>query len=320
MIYYFSGSITETMMDLLSNIPGYEPIDSLVSQLDRGSIKKVIELKKQGLVNRLFIDSGAYSFHTGRAKLDVDEYIDYLNSIDDYIEVCAQVDTIPGKFGQPKSREDYEESAKKSWDNYLYMRDKLKSPKKLTPVFHYGESEAALKRMLDWTDSNGDHIDYIGVSPANDSSQSTKNTYMASVYDIIKHSSNPNVKTHLYGMTSLDALSKYPCYSADSVSHRLLTGYAKIVSYNFGVVSVSKRSRTSKVKSNQSFLDVSDDYNLDVLKKEIEDMGFTLEEIQESVAHRVAVTMFNIQRLMKDKYVYKEENRKTSRKLFSIGG
>ena len=314
--YVFSGSLTEEMHDMLINMPNFEPLDILITQLDRSAIKKTIQWKHEGFCRWLFIDSGAFSVHTGKANTTADEYIDYINSIDDDIDVCAQLDTIPGKFGQPKSKEDYEESARKSWENFLYMRQKLKSPHKVMPVFHFGEDFKALENMLNWTDENGNHLDYIGISPANDASQDDKNAYLQNVADVIKASCNPNVKTHLYGMTSLDALSKYPCYSADSISHRLISGYAKVLSENFGVISISKKSRTVKSKSNMSFVETADEYNMKKLTDEIEALGFTLEQIQESSSARVAMTMHNIQKLIKTKYKYKEGNIKRSRRLF----
>lgn len=317
--YVFSGSLTDEMHDMLLAMPEFEPLDILISQLDRSAIKKAILWKHEGFCRWLFIDSGAFSIHTGNAHTTVDEYIEYLNSIDDDIDVFAQLDTIPGKFQQPKSKEDYEESARKSWENYLYMRSKVKSPHKLMPVYHYGESIQALKNMLEWKDENGDQLDYVGISPANDVNQESKNIYLREVADTIAKSSNPNVKTHLYGMTSLDALSKYPCYSADSISHRLIAGYAKVLSANFGIISVSKRVRTSSTKSNLSFLDTCDDYNYDVFKKEVESLGFTIEQIQDSSSARVVMTMHNIQKMIKTKYAYKEDRVKRAKKLFDIG-
>lgn len=314
--YYFSGSLTTEMHDMLLNMPEFEPLDILISQLDRSAIVKAREWKHEGFCRSLFIDSGAFSVHTGKAKTTVDEYIDYLNSIDDDIDVFAQLDTIPGTFGKPKSAQDYEESAKKSWDNYLYMRGRVKSPNKLMPVFHFGEKMQVLKDMLSWTDENGHHLEYVGISPANDVSQSEKNIYLREVADVIRASENPNVKTHLYGMTSLDALSKYPCYSADSISHRLISGYAKILSCNFGIISVSKKSRTVASKSNMSFFDTCDDHNYQVLKKEIEDAGFTLEQIQESSSARVVFTMHNIQKLVKTRYAYQDTRVKRAKRLF----
>ena len=314
--YVFSGSMTVEMHDMLLNMPDFEPLDILVSQLDKTSIKQMIEWKKEGFVGWLFIDSGAFSVHTGKAKVTADEYIKYLNSIDEYIDVFAQLDTIPGEFGKPKSKQDYEESARKSWENFLYMRERVLSPHKLMPVFHFGESFDVLRYMLSWRDDNGDRLDYVGISPANDAAQKDKNVYLREVADVIARSENPNVKTHLYGMTSLDALSKYPCYSADSISHRLISGYAKILSKNFGIISVSKRTRTSKTKSNMSFTELADDYNLKVLEDELAEVGMTLEQIQDNVSARVVFTMHNIQKLMKTKYKYSDNKLVKAKRLF----
>lgn len=316
--YVFSGSLTTQMHDMLLNMPNFEPFDILVSQLDKSSINKMIEWKKEGFVRWLFIDSGAFSVHTGKANTTADEYIEYLNSIDDYIDVCAQLDTIPGKFGKVKSPQDYVDSAEKSWENFLYMRSKLKSPNKLMPVFHFGEDVSYLGRILSWRDENGKQLDYIGLSPANDESKKARMIYLQDMYDYIKSSDNPDVKTHIYGFTSLEAMSKFPCYSADSITHRKLSGYSKIISVNFGIVSISKRVRANKVKSNMSFVDAADEYNMELLENEMKSLGFTIEELQESVSARVAVTMHNIQILAKTKYKYKDSNHVRSRKLFQL--
>lgn len=316
--YVFSGALTDEMHDLLVRYPKFEPLDTLESQLNRGSIKKLIQWKHDGFIRWLFIDSGAFSVHTGKAKTTVDEYIDFLNSVDEDIDVFAQLDTIPGKLNQPKSKEDYIESANKSWENYLYMRSKLKSPNKLMPVFHFGEDVQYLKRMLEWTDENGNMLQYIGLSPANDASKQDRMLYLRDMYQFIKHSKNPNVKTHIYGFTSLDAMSKFPCYSADSITHRLLAGYGKIISRHFGIVSISLRVRNSKNKSNMSIVDAADDFNLNLLNEELKELGFTLEQAQNSVSTRVAINILNIQYLTKTKYKYKDTNFVSPKKLFSL--
>lgn len=300
MVYYFSGSLTRSMIERLITIPGYEPIDVLVSQLDRGSIANMREYKSKGWINRLFVDSGAFSDHRGDVHIDVDEYIDFLNGIDGDIEVCAQVDKIPGRYGQPKSPEDFEESARLSWENYLYMRTKLKSPHKLTPVFHQGESMDHLKMMLDWVDDEGNHIDYIGISPANDRSQNDKDIYMSNVYDVIRKSNHPHVKTHLYGMTSIDSLRKFPAYSADSISHRLIAAYSKMKIPKYGVVPVSRRARTTRVKSNLSILDVGDDRMNEELDAYLTKLGTNREEILNDATARMIVTMYTIIQDVKD--------------------
>lgn len=65
-----------------------------------------------------------------------------------------------------------------------------------------------------------------------------------------------------------------------------------------------------------SFVDLADEHNMNILKKEIEDVGFTLEQIQDSSSARVAFTMHNIQKLMKTKYAYKDTRVKRAKRLF----
>lgn len=316
--YYFSGSLTASMHDYLVAMPDFKPLDILISQLDKSAIRQMIKWKHEGFCRTLFIDSGAFSIHTGKAHVTVDEYIDYINSIDDDIDVFAQLDTIPGKLGQPKSPQDYAESAKKSWENYLYMRSRVKSPNKLMPVYHQGEDVSALKNMLEWTDESGKHLEYVGLSPANDITVNVRNIYLNNMNDVIKASSNPNVKTHLYGYTSLEGLSKIACYSADSISHRHIAAYNKILSKHFGVISITKRPRTSTTKSNLSFVALADEYNLKILNDEIAECGMTLELLQEDSSARVAFTMHTIQNLISDKYAFDDKKQKRSRKLFNL--
>ena len=314
MKYILSGGLPKPMLEYLMKMPGFEPLDVLVTQLDRSSIKEMIEYRKQGIVKSLFIDSGAFSVHTGKATVDIDEYIEYVNSIDEYVDMVAQVDTIPGTFGKPKSAEDYAESSRKSWENFLYMYSKLKSPEKLVPVFHFGEPFSTLQNMLDWADDAGRPLTYVGISPANDTSQSIKNQYMGEVDDFIAKSKNPNVKRHYFGMTSLDALSKYPAYSADSVSHRLMAAYNKIFTPEFGTISLSKKARSSKVKSNMSFVDLADDTALQKLNDYLAGLNITLDECQETHSARCAVCIRGILDWVKA-HPYEPKNRVKSRRF-----
>lgn len=327
--YVFSGSIRPFVHDKLMSLPDFEPLDVLVSQLDRREIDLVIKYKQDGFCRWLFIDSGAFSIHTGNAHFPdksikeptfrqwEDNYIEYLNSIDEYTDVFAQLDTIPGKFQQPKKPEDYVESAQKSWDNYLYMRSKLKSPEKLMPVFHYGEDLSALKNMLEWRAEDGSKLDYIGISPANDASQEEKDIYISQCNDIIDKSSNPNVKTHLYGMTSLQSLAKNRCYSADSVSHRLQAAYSKILSPTFGVISTSMRVRKDNNKSGAAFGYFASDEDFETVKAELAKCELTWEDVQESSDARTAFNIWAVQQLTKGKYRYDDTKKaKKPKKLF----
>ena len=306
------------MADYLKKIEEFEPMDVLVSQVDRSGVKQMLKYKEEGIAKSFFLDSGAFTFHRMGTPIDVDEYIEYANSLDEHLMAVAQLDTIPGKFGQPKSAEDYEESARKSWENFLYMYPKMKSKEKLVPVFHYGESFDALKNMLEWKDDEGNHLSYIGLSPANDSSQKTKDAYLKEVYELIAASSNPNVRTHLFGCTSLQALAKFPYYSADSISHRLRAAYNKIYTRQWGTISLSDRSRTTKSKSNMSFLRTCDEETYKQFESLANHYGFTVDQLRESSSARVAMDIVETQQAVKGGYKYNPDNLKRSRKLFNI--
>ena len=45
-------------LEYLKKVPSFQPIDVLVSQLDRPSINKMLNYLNQGVVKSLFIDSG----------------------------------------------------------------------------------------------------------------------------------------------------------------------------------------------------------------------------------------------------------------------
>ena len=108
--------------------------------INRSEMSKMAELKRSGeYTGKIFMDSGAFTAHRQGIEVDVDDYINYLNSLHDCLDVMAQVDTIPGQFGKPKTKEQLNEAPKLSWDNYLYMRERVEDVDKLTPIFHQGE-------------------------------------------------------------------------------------------------------------------------------------------------------------------------------------
>lgn len=222
---YLAGSYSKMVDEKLQEMG----INRLASQLnDRSLLERWITYIKEVEHRKLFVDSGAFSAHTKGRELDVDEYIEYLNARQGCFEVIAQVDKIPGEFGKKKTREQLIEAPEQSWQNYLYMRERVIDYNNLTPIFHQGEDFKHLHRMLETT-FNGEHIPYIGISPANDVSTREKAKWFETVFRIIRDSSNPNVKTHAFGMTSLDLLEKYPFYSADSTSWLMTSANGSIM-------------------------------------------------------------------------------------------
>lgn len=169
---------------------------------------------------KLVVDSGAYSAWSRGKKFDIDEYINFLNSnnVIDRAFWCAEADVIPGHFGTDPTEEERQAAPEQSWQNYLYMIQRVKYPKKIVPIYHMGEDLSYLKRMLEFTFPDGDHIPYIGVSPRNDVHVNEKMKWYEVVWKIIKESSNPDVLTHNFGCTTISIMEQYPSMSSDSTS------------------------------------------------------------------------------------------------------
>ena len=301
---YFAGSyssmVEEKLMELGAN--------RLASQLnDRSLIQKWVTYISEKEHRKLFVDSGAFSAHTKGRELYVDEYIQYLNDREGMFEVIAQVDKIPGEFGKPKTRQQLLEAPEESWQNYLYMRPKVKDYNKLTPIFHQGEDFAHLKRMLETT-FDGEHIPYIGISPANDLNTRAKMEWFETVFKIIRESSNPNVKTHAFGMTSLKVLEKYPFYSADSTSWLMTAANGSIMTKR-GIVLMSD----VQIKNSKHYCHLPEDAK-ESIKAEIEGWGYTVEDCMTSYKIRSLVNVAYLMDWAKN-YEFKGTNR-YQRRLF----
>ena len=281
---YFAGSQNK-LAEAFLRINGNHRLASQL--LDRNVIQGWIDSRQEGKAKgHLFIDSGAFSAHTKGAEVDVEEYIEYLNSIDDELYIFAQVDKIPGVFRQPKTREELLEAPHQSWENYLYMRPKLKSPKKLLPIFHQGEEYHWLENILEWTDENGEHIPYIGISPANDRPVKEKEKFIEKCFKIIAKSPNPNVKTHAFGMTSLNILEAYPFTSADSTSWILNAAMGSIMT-KFGSVTVSD----GRTHGNDHILRMPKAAQQEI-QNYVESHGYNMKELAEDYKQRI---LFNIE-------------------------
>ncbi len=249
----------------------------LAFEIDKSWIAKWFEFKKNNPNLNIFIDSGAFTAHTKGREVDVDAYIKFLNENDEFINCFAQVDRIPGKFREPKTREQLENAPKESWDNYLYMIDKVKSPKKLIPIFHQGEDFKWLHNLLNYTDENNEHIDYIGISPANDRTTKQKIEWLHIVFDIIKNSNHPNVKTHGFGVTSKEVIEQFPFFSVDSTSwfRGAINGTLET---KLGDVSVSSKKVKGNIKYNY---DTADANTRIVIETEIKRLGYELQELKD---------------------------------------
>jgi len=187
----------------------------------------------------LFLDSGAFTAWSKGNEINIDDYIKWVKNIKKdypYPVMCANLDVIPGRSGSKPTQEDIDESAKQGWKNYLYLKSKgLDS----MHIFHQGESYEWLKKMLK-------ECKYIGISPCNDYTDLKKDQWLYAVFNIIKREGMlGKIKTHAFGMTSIELLKKYPFYSADSSAYAFTSAFG-IVHSPYGKIIISEQQENHK--------------------------------------------------------------------------
>ncbi len=295
---YFAGTQNnDAEMWMLTN--GSCRLQSQVN--DRSNIRRWITTPNTG---KLFIDSGAYTAFTKNKVVDVDEYISYVNSISSSLYCFAQVDHITGK-GETK-----EDTARLSWDNFVYMRHRVKEPHKLVPIFHQGENLKWLKNMVEYKDDIG-RLDYIGFGAmvGTGVTREDKCLFFDRAFSLIEHSSNPNVKVHAMGMTSLSLLELYPFYSADSTSWIMQAATGSIFT-PWGLIDLSDKSRFLKA----SPLNSSPQFKSQ-LQEWLGVLGFTLEEVSASYRPRTICNLVALTDWAK-KYKYRGTKSICKKSLF----
>ena len=161
------------------------------------------------------------------------------------------------------------------------MRPKMKKPEGLLYTFHVGEPFEYLKQALEWTDENGKHIPYIALGGMVGKTTSIRENFLDTCFDIIKHSSNPTVKVHAFGMTNFNLLSQYPITSADSSSY-IMTAINGGVMTERGVIEVSEQKN-----SNKNHFSHLEDIHIDTFNSLLKNYKVTLEELSKSCNKRI---------------------------------
>lgn len=152
------------------------------------------------------VDSGAFTAWTKGTPIDVKEYGDFLEQLTiDYPKInfkFINLDVIPGRYGQKPTQADIDQSAQEGWDNFMYLKSRNLP---VIHIFHQFEDEKWLRKIASVSD-------YMGISPANDRSITSRVRWLKWVFSII----GTSVKTHGFGITAKSALQAVPFYSADS--------------------------------------------------------------------------------------------------------
>lgn len=275
----------------------------LYSQLtERSCIKNWINYNVEAdTYHKLFIDSGAFTAWTKGVTLDVEEYINFINTYTEHLELFACVDSIPGRFDRTPTIEERKAAPQLTWENYLYMRERVKDKDKLLPTFHLGEDLKALENMLN-TKLDGKYIPYIALGGTVGSPIPQKKKWYSTVFKVIKQSKNPNVKTHAFGMTSTDILEMYPFTSADSTSWKMTGVYGYILTEH-GQIKVSDRA-----SAEDNTLDKLTHKQQDDILGRLKELGVTYEQCLVDGDTRAYVNaMYQLD--WADNYKYKGNNR-----------
>lgn len=296
---YFAG----TQCDLCEEWMLNHNVCRLQSQVnDKKNISRWIQESHNG---KLFIDSGAYTALTQGKEVDVDTYINYINGISDRVHIFAQVDYIP------KNAEDKTDTGKASWDNYLYMRNKVKEPDKLIPIYHQSESLDVLKNMVEYQKPDGTYIDYIGFGALAGTGITVpqKRQFFSRCFSVIAQSKNPNVKVHAMGMTSLSLLEIFPFYSADSTSW-IMQGATGMIHTPYGSLDVSDKNKysTRSLFNNHPS-------GIKMVCKWLEINGITLQQVTEDYKSRMLCNLIYLKEWA-DNYKYKGGDIKIRKSLF----
>ena len=275
----------------------------LFSQLNER--KGIKDWQDSGHAHKLFLDSGAFSVAHAGKTVDIDAYIDYINSNPD-IPIFVELDVIPYPVLNATTAKECSEA---SWQNYLYMKERVTSPCHLLPLYHFGEPKEALNRILN-TEVDGKLPDYIGIGGRHGVSTDLQDRYFYEIFSIIQKSDNPNVKVHAFGMTVIKLLEKFPFYSADSTTWLQLGINGNINTKSYGIVNVSERSKFNKDNIHSFPSDAKQ-----AVITEIESYGYTLEQVSIDYKSRL---MFNIDTMYTwaQNYTYKGPKTFVSKRLF----
>lgn len=275
MPYYFSGSYSQPLKIRLN-------VDQLFSMYhEEKIIKQTIEYKRTHpeYTAKIFMDSGAFSHFQNAKKKGIvltdkdvyeytDKYLKFLNEWGDDLECFVGVDTVP----DPNNVDP--EAIKKTWANYLYMYERLKPSirHKLIPVFHFGEDFEELKKWLEFRHPDGSKIEYLGLAISLEGVKKVRIAWGQECRRIIEASSNPNVKTHAFGVGVKSVMEHIDVTSTDA------TSWLKRAAY--GMISVDDQTvYVSEIQESKSdgrhFKDKSTAFQETVLKR-IEEGGFRL--------------------------------------------
>jgi len=167
----------------------------------------LVKDKKEWIQPSYFLDSGAFSAFTRGAKIDIQQYIQFIK--DNKISIYASLDVIG--------------DAKKSYENYLIMRQAGLRP---IPAFHYGEDFAFFEEYLETED-------YVAIGGVAQLKMTDRLIPFLDKCFRTVHKYWPK-KIHGFAITRTALLKRYPFYSVDSTSWIVPRKFAEMNKFHKG--------------------------------------------------------------------------------------
>lgn len=249
---YYAGTRTNYAEDFITN-NGYCRLLSYVNE--RRLIEKHCEKGRP-----VFVDSGAFSAATRGIKINVDDYIAWLNKWhENMVQYCCW-DVIPVGDIDPV------DAAQQTWDNYLYMRERLVDKEKLVYCYHYGEPVEYLHQALEFGCTR------IALGGMAKRKKAERKEFLQSIQHEFKD--YPNVRVHAFGMTDVDLLKQFRfIHSADSTSWLWPAKFSEIQAKSISKVYFSfKNEKTNRI-------DKISDEKYYALEDELAEYGFKVEDM-----------------------------------------
>ena len=250
---YYAGTRTKYAEDLLTEY-GYCRLMSYVNE--KGAIQRHCKAGRP-----VFVDSGAFSAMTRGIEISVDDYIAWLNEYSENMEKFCCWDTIPVGDMDPV------ETAKATWENYLYMYERVNEPHKLVYCFHYGEPVEYLHKALEFG------CKYVALGGVAKRKKAERQKFFESLKD--EFNEYPDVDVHAFGMTDVNLLTEYTfIHGADSTSWLWSCKFSE-TQHNC----MSKAYWSDKNPEKPHHLNNLTDEKYFALEDEIAQYGFTVEDM-----------------------------------------
>jgi hypothetical protein len=156
----------------------------------------------------VFMDSGAFSAFTMKAKLDLNRYARFLREYKDIYHIASNVDVI----GRNCEKETYDNQKK---------LEALVGPGIVGPVHHVRDHDDWLRRYMD---EGYDYLFIGGMVPEEIPVLRLWLDYIWTKY-LINPDGTSKIKVHGFGLTSDELIFRYPWFSVDSTSWVIASGF-----------------------------------------------------------------------------------------------